>query len=213
VQRVVERLHVGIDLFLHVAGQEAEPFARLHRRAAEDDLVDMAVDHLVHGHGDGEIGLAGARGPDAEGQFMAEEVAHVVGLRGGARLDRLLARPDLQRAGAEHLHLVAVARAGILGFHRPCGRRRRYPRARCSCPPQAGHRAPEPPRRPRPCIAEQRDLVASPQDMHGQRGVRSGRGCGRTLRRVRSASDCRGIQAAVRLAARTVSRRRRAAEW
>jgi predicted acyltransferase len=71
VQRVVERLHVGIDLFLHVAGQEAEPFARLHRRAAEDDLVHMAVDHLVHGDGNGEIGLAGARGPDAEGQFMA----------------------------------------------------------------------------------------------------------------------------------------------
>ena len=42
VQRVVERLHVGIDLLLHVAGQEAQPFARLDRRARQDDLVDRA---------------------------------------------------------------------------------------------------------------------------------------------------------------------------
>jgi hypothetical protein len=51
-------------------GQKAEPFARFHRRAAEDDLVHMAVDHLVHGNRDGEVGLAGARRPDAEGQFI-----------------------------------------------------------------------------------------------------------------------------------------------
>ena len=32
VQRVIERPQVGIDLFLHVAGQEAQPLAGFDRR-------------------------------------------------------------------------------------------------------------------------------------------------------------------------------------
>ena len=61
VERVVERAEIGIDLLLHVAGQEAEPLARLDRRARQDQPVDAAADQLRHRLGDGEIGLAGAR--------------------------------------------------------------------------------------------------------------------------------------------------------
>ncbi len=43
VQRVVERAQIGIDLFLQVAGQEAQPLARLDRRARQDDAVDLAA--------------------------------------------------------------------------------------------------------------------------------------------------------------------------
>jgi hypothetical protein len=167
VQRVVERLHVGIDLFLHVAGQEAEPFARFHRRAAEDDLVHMAVDHLVHGHGNGEVGLAGARRPDAEGQFMGEEVAHVIRLRGVRGSTVFFA----SRSQASRRRTS------------PSGRRRarRFPRSFTAhataasispgsmlLPASSRHRAPERPRRPRPCITQQRKLIAPAQDMHGQ---------------------------------------------
>jgi hypothetical protein len=73
VQRVVERLHVGIDLVLHVAGQVAQLFARLDRGARQDDPVDLAADEHRHAHGHGEIGLAGARGADAEGQLVVEQ--------------------------------------------------------------------------------------------------------------------------------------------
>ena len=44
VQRVVERPQVGIDLLLHVAGQEAQPLAGLDRGPRQDDAVDLAVD-------------------------------------------------------------------------------------------------------------------------------------------------------------------------
>jgi hypothetical protein len=46
VERVVKRAQVGIDLFLHVAGQEAEPFARFHRRAGQDQALDRSGDQL-----------------------------------------------------------------------------------------------------------------------------------------------------------------------
>ena len=42
VERVVERAKIGIDLLLHVAGQEAEPLAGLDRGARQDQPVDAA---------------------------------------------------------------------------------------------------------------------------------------------------------------------------
>ena len=41
VERVEERAHVGVDLREHVAGQEAEPLAGLHRGTGEDDPADL----------------------------------------------------------------------------------------------------------------------------------------------------------------------------
>ena len=106
VQRVVERLHVGVDLLLHVAGQEAEPLARLDRRAGEDDPVDVAVDVHRRRRRHREVGLAGAGGADAEDELVAEEVAHVELLRRGARLDQLAPGADLQGLAGEHVELA-----------------------------------------------------------------------------------------------------------
>ncbi len=69
VERVVERAEIGIDLLLHVAGQEAEALAGLDGRARQDDAVDRAALEQRRGMGDGQIGLAGAGRADAEHQF------------------------------------------------------------------------------------------------------------------------------------------------
>ena len=61
VERVVERPQVGVDLGHEVAGQEAEPLARLDRGPGEDDAVDLLRLQRLHRHRDGEPALARAR--------------------------------------------------------------------------------------------------------------------------------------------------------
>src|SRR3546814_19168215 len=61
VQGVVERAQIGIDLFLHVAGQETELLPRFDRGTREDQALDAAGDKLRDRLRDREIGLAGAR--------------------------------------------------------------------------------------------------------------------------------------------------------
>ena len=70
VERVVERAQVGIDLLPHVAGQEAEPLARLDRRPRQDQPLDLALLEQRHGVADREIGLAGAGGAHGEDQLV-----------------------------------------------------------------------------------------------------------------------------------------------
>ena len=94
-QRVVDRPQIGIDLLAHVAGQEAEPLAGLHRRPRQDDAVDLLALEQLDGMGDREPGLAGAGGAGAEHQLMALERADIGVLRGGARAHRTLAQVDL----------------------------------------------------------------------------------------------------------------------
>ncbi len=121
IQRVIKRLHVGIDLVLHVAGQIAQLLARLNGRARQDDLVHMPADQHVHADSHRQIGLARTRRADAKGQFIVEQRLHISLLRVGARLDQLLAGLDLDPLGFafEQLDLVALA-CGIehrLGTH------------------------------------------------------------------------------------------------
>ncbi len=66
VQRVEQRPQVRVDLVEQRAGQEAEPLARLDRRAGQDDAVDLLGQQRLHGLGHGEVGLAGAGRADAE---------------------------------------------------------------------------------------------------------------------------------------------------
>ena len=95
VERVVDRAQIGIDLLAQVAGQEAEPLAGFHRRARQDDAVDLlALEHL-HRVRDREPGLAGAGGAGAEHQRVALQGADIGVLRGGARAHRTLAQVDL----------------------------------------------------------------------------------------------------------------------
>ena len=66
VQRVEDRAQIGIDLFAHVAGQEAEPLARLDRRARKDQPLDDALLEQRDGIADREPGLAGSGRPFGE---------------------------------------------------------------------------------------------------------------------------------------------------
>ena len=68
IERVVDRPQIRIDLFAHVAGQEAEPFAGFDRRPRQDDAVDFLAFEQLHGMGDREPGLAGAGGAGREHQ-------------------------------------------------------------------------------------------------------------------------------------------------
>ena len=86
VERVVERPQVRVDLLREVAGQEAQPLARLHRGPHEHDPLDRVALERVDGARDREIRLAGARGPDAEGDVVRLDVAS--GTRSGSACGR-----------------------------------------------------------------------------------------------------------------------------
>ncbi len=109
VERVVERAQVGIDLLREVAGQEAQPLAGLDRGTDEHEPLDGVALERVDGAGDGEIGLAGARGADRERDVVLLDVLQV---------ERLVRRAAVQ---------VGAARAQ----ERRCRRPRRRDRARC----------------------------------------------------------------------------------
>ena len=66
VERVVQRPQVRIDLLREVAGQEAQPLARFDGGPHEHDALDRVALERVDRARDGEVGLAGARGADAE---------------------------------------------------------------------------------------------------------------------------------------------------
>ncbi len=99
VQRVVERAQIGVDLLLHVAGQEAEAFAGLDRGAGQHDPIDLAGLQHGHGLGDGEIGLAGAGRADAEHHLVACQRFHVGGLAGTAGANGAAAGADRRSVG------------------------------------------------------------------------------------------------------------------
>ena len=63
VEGVEERAQIRVDLRLDVAGQEAEPLARLDRGAGQDDPVDLAGVERRDGHRDRQERLSGPAGP------------------------------------------------------------------------------------------------------------------------------------------------------
>ena len=67
-ERVVERAQIGRELVLQVARQEAQALAGFDRRARQHDAADLAGFQRLDRLGDGEIGLAGAGGPERQGQ-------------------------------------------------------------------------------------------------------------------------------------------------
>ncbi len=86
LERIVERLQVGVELFAQVAGQEAEVLARFHRRAREDDAAHLAFLERLHGEGHGGVGLAGTGGADGEDHVACLNGLHQLLLVGGAGL-------------------------------------------------------------------------------------------------------------------------------
>ena len=77
VQRVVERAQVRVDLVVERSGQEPQPLPRLDRGPREDDPVDLLGLQRAHGLGHGQVGLAGARGADAEHHGVLVDRVHV----------------------------------------------------------------------------------------------------------------------------------------
>ncbi len=70
VQRVVQRAQIRVNLLRQVAGQKAEAFAGLDRRAGQDDALDQIALESIDRTGHREIGLAGASRADAERDVM-----------------------------------------------------------------------------------------------------------------------------------------------
>ena len=135
VERVVERPQIGIDLLAQVAGQEAQPLARLDRRPRQDDPVDAAAHQQVDRGGDREIGLAGAGGPEAEDQLVLAQRLDIGRLRraSAARCGACGCGTGVVAPQAEAL----VVELGLGEPQRGLDRRRGRSRGRAS----AGHRA------------------------------------------------------------------------
>lgn len=87
VERIVQRLQIGIELLLHVARQETQLLARFDGRTRQDDPLDVFFFQSPHRQGDGRIGLARTCGADGQQQVVA-----VVGLHQLELIDR--AGPD-----------------------------------------------------------------------------------------------------------------------
>ena len=103
VEGVVEGAQVGKDLLLQLPRQESERLARLDRGTGEDDAADLLRLEGGDRLGDGEVGLAGTGGSDAEGDIVGVDGPHVIAL--GFRLgkDRRLARGALDPLVVEFL--------------------------------------------------------------------------------------------------------------
>src|SRR5947209_237068 len=113
VDGVVERTEIGIDLLLHVAGEEAEPFTGLDGGPRQDQTVDAAADQLRDGLGHRDIGLAGACGAEREDHLVARQGFHVERLHGRAWNDGLLARADHHPRRRSDLVLDDAVEAGL----------------------------------------------------------------------------------------------------
>ena len=85
----------GSTFAIMVAGQEAEPLARLDRRPREDDPVDLAPRQRGGRHRHREVGLAGAGRADPERDRVVADRVDVALLVDGLRRDaRRAMRPD-----------------------------------------------------------------------------------------------------------------------
>ena len=117
VERVEERAHVGVDFREDVAGEEAEPFPRLDRRAREDEPPDLPLRERRDRERDREVGLAGSGRADPEGDGAVADRVHVALLGDRLRRDPLAAmRPDDVREDLAHvLGLVDRAEDGVDG--------------------------------------------------------------------------------------------------
>ena len=97
-ERRAQRLHVGVDLFLHVAGKESQVLAGLHGRARQDDALDTTRKIHRDGNGNREIGLSGARRADPEDHVLLEQLTDIVCLGSCSGLDRFPAGLNLERS-------------------------------------------------------------------------------------------------------------------
>src|SRR5262249_18842645 len=98
-------------LLAHVAGQEAEPLARLDRGPCHDDAIDLLALEQLHRVCDREPGLTGAGRAGAEHKRMAAERADIGVLCRGPRAHRTLAQVDFLEARPCRRRVIVEQRA------------------------------------------------------------------------------------------------------
>ena len=96
VQGVIEGAQIGVDFVAHITGEEAQTLSRLHCRAREDDAPATPFQQIPHGHGNREIGFAGAGRADAENQRIVLHGGDITRLGGGTRRNGTFARGNAQ---------------------------------------------------------------------------------------------------------------------
>ena len=107
--RVVQRPQVGIDLLVEVAGQEAQLFARLHRRTGQHNALDLLALERGDGHRHRQIGLARSRRTNAEGQRVAANRAHIFPLAERLAADGAAAEGRRHNFAVQVIQLIQLA--------------------------------------------------------------------------------------------------------
>jgi hypothetical protein len=98
VEGVVEGAEVRENLFLKVSREEAEGFACFDGGAGKDDTANFIGFEVGDGKGHGEVGFAGARWADAEGEIVVANGVDVGFLKEGLWEDSGLFGGDLNSA-------------------------------------------------------------------------------------------------------------------
>jgi hypothetical protein len=109
VERIIQRAQVGENFLAQVAGQETEGFTGLDGGSGQDHALDLVLEQRVHCRGHGEVGFAGAGGPDAEHHRVIQHRLQVELLAERLRDDRLPVRGDDERLIEKRLQLFAFA--------------------------------------------------------------------------------------------------------
>ena len=156
-----------MHLLVEVAGQEAQPLARLHGRPGEHDARDLALHERRHRHRHRQERLAGAGGADREDHVVAADGVDVALLPERLGRDQLLA--GRHRDGvAEHRLEVGLGVGGDHAHRRPhLAAADRRPRAQQLG--QLGDRALGPAHLA--LVALEHDVVAAGHDAHVQLGL------------------------------------------
>src|SRR4029079_6657236 len=96
VECIVERSQIGVDLFTHIAGQEAQALARLDSGPRQDDAIHGSALETLRGKRHCDIGLAGAWRTETENQIVFLDGADVSALHRRAGFDDAAPRDDLR---------------------------------------------------------------------------------------------------------------------
>ena len=103
---VVERTHVGVDLFLKGTGQKAQILPRLDNRTRQDQTAHLVTLERGNGERHGQIGLTGTGWTQAKGDGMRANGIHV------ALLPERLGTNDA--AAIRKQHVIAKRRSLVL---------------------------------------------------------------------------------------------------
>ena len=103
---VVERTHVGIDLFLKSTGQKAQILPRLDNRTRQDQTAHLVTLERGNGERHGQIGLTGTGRTQAKGDGMQANGIHI------ALLPERLGTNDT--AAIRKQHVIAKRRSLVL---------------------------------------------------------------------------------------------------